>query len=128
MISRLTALLFPLLLGGCLSAMAPNQSTARVRIGQTAALGILRVVPLQVVEDSRCPAETQCVWAGRLRLRASVEPPYAAHERTIVLGEAQQVSGGTLLLEEVTPYPRADRPIPPGDYTFVLRYTMPSPR
>jgi len=126
--TRLPVLLLPLLLGGCLSAMAPNQNTARVRLGDTAALGVIRVVPLQVVEDSRCPQGTQCVWAGRLRLRASVEPPYQAHERTLILGEPQQVSGGTLLLEEATPYPRPDRPIPPGDYTFVLRYTMPSPR
>jgi hypothetical protein len=43
-------------------------------IGQTADLGGgLRVRPLEVLEDSRCPQNARCVWAGRLRLRVAVE-------------------------------------------------------
>ena len=48
--------------------------TVAVGIGETADLGGgLRVRPLEVVEDSRCPQDARCVWAGRLRVRVAVE-------------------------------------------------------
>jgi len=77
------------------------------------------------VEDSRCAEGTQCIWAGRVRLRAEIEPPVGGHERTLVLGEEQQVTGGTLLLHEVAPRPRAGSAIEPAQYRFVIRYRMP---
>lgn len=43
-------------------------------INETADLGNgLRVRPLEVLEDSRCPQNARCVWAGRLRLRVNIE-------------------------------------------------------
>jgi hypothetical protein len=43
-------------------------------IGEIADLGSsLRVRPLEVLEDSRCPQNARCVWAGRLRLRVAIE-------------------------------------------------------
>lgn len=53
-------------------------------IGETANLGGgLTVRPLDVIEDSRCPANVTCVWAGRLRLRAQV----SGVVRDLTLGE-----------------------------------------
>ncbi len=55
-------------------------------IGETADLGNgLRVRPLEVLEDSRCPQNARCVWAGRLRLRVIVN---GVGEREIILDEA----------------------------------------
>src|SRR5687767_1305059 len=42
-------------------------------LGQTAFADGLRIRPLSVVEDSRCPADVQCVWAGRLVIFAEVD-------------------------------------------------------
>lgn len=123
-------LLAPLLLalGGCLSAIAANERTTRVRLDQVANLGLVRVTPLQVIEDSRCPANVQCVQAGQVRLRASVAGPSGEHLRTITLGEPQSIGGGTLLLQKVTPQPKAEGRIEPGSYSFVLYYRVPSAR
>lgn len=41
-----------------------------VRLGQTADVCGPRVTPLRVVEDSRCPMNSRCVWAGRVALRS----------------------------------------------------------
>ena len=37
-------------------------------LGQAGEVNGLRFRPLEVIEDSRCPARVQCVWAGRLVL------------------------------------------------------------
>lgn len=116
-----------LALAGCAHGLAPSDDSERtLRLGQAGDFGLVTVRPLQVVEDSRCPAGTQCVWAGQLRLRAEIQPPASGHIRTLTLGEAQRVAGGTLLLSEADPAPIAGAPGEPRDYRFVLRYTMPS--
>src|SRR5215510_15315797 len=54
-------------------------------IGQTADLGDgLRLRPLEVLEDSRCPQNARCIWAGRLRLRVNVD---GVGDREITLEE-----------------------------------------
>jgi hypothetical protein len=127
--ARVLSLIFlPLLLGGCLSAMAANENTSRVRLNQVASLGQVRVTPLQVIEDSRCPSDVQCVWAGQLRLRASVATPSGEHLRVLTLGQPQAIGGGALVLQDVTPQPDAEAPTAAGDYSFVLHYTIPSAR
>ena len=67
------ALIPVLLLGGCLSAIAQSEDSARVRIGQTASVGLVHVTPIQVIEDSRCPINARCVWAGRTRLSVKID-------------------------------------------------------
>lgn len=70
--------------------------------------GGLRVRPLEVLEDSRCPQNARCVWAGRLRLRVSVE---GLGEREITLDEeAVQTPAGSFALVAVSPGPWTDWP------------------
>jgi hypothetical protein len=80
-----------------------------VRIGETANLGGgLRVRPLDVVEDSRCPQNTRCVWAGRLRVRVSVE---GVGEREVILDEgAVETPRGAFALVAASPGPWTDWP------------------
>ncbi len=78
-------------------------------IGETADLGGgLRVRPLEVLEDSRCPQNARCVWAGRLRLRVAVE---GAGEHEIIAGEGQaQTPRGAFELVAVSPGPWTEWP------------------
>lgn len=79
-------------------------------LGQTADLGGgLRVRPLAVVEDSRCPQNARCVWAGRLRVRVDVE---GLGERHIDLGETPVTTPhGSFSLVAVLPGPWTDWPV-----------------
>ena len=36
-------------------------------LGGTAAVGEITVRPVELLEDSRCPAQVQCIWAGQVR-------------------------------------------------------------
>ncbi len=79
------------------------------RLNETADLGDgLRVRPLEVLEDSRCPQNARCVWAGRLRLRIGVE---GEGEREISdAGQAVQTARGAFSLVAVLPGPWTDWP------------------
>jgi hypothetical protein len=80
-----------------------------VHIGETANLGGgLRVRPLEVVEDSRCPQNARCVWAGRLRVRVNVE---GVGEREVILDEgAVETPHGAFTLAAASPGPWTDWP------------------
>ena len=65
-----------LALGACatLPPIAPTTTgTATASYGQTANVGPLLVQPIALVEDSRCPINARCIWAGRLILKAQIE-------------------------------------------------------
>lgn len=80
-----------------------------VGLNQTADLGGgLRVRPLEVLEDSRCPQNARCVWAGRLRLRVNVE---GVGDREIADDAgALQTPRGSFELVAVSPGPWTDWP------------------
>lgn len=84
--------------------------TVTARLGEEVQVGDLRVRPLQVLEDSRCPTDVDCVWAGRIRVKVAVG---GAGEPVMELDRPVTVSGGrTLRLVGVAP-PRWHQ-VPPG--------------
>ncbi|MEA3011494.1 MAG: hypothetical protein QOD42_39 [Sphingomonadales bacterium] len=120
---RLEAMALLALLAGCSApAAAPGAPLDRagaeagaveVRRGGTARLGDIAVRPIAVIEDSRCPSDVACVWAGRLRLRAAVS---RIGEIELILGQPFALpGGGSLILVAAAPAPR-HRP-PPGAET-----------
>ncbi len=90
-------------------------------IGETVDLGGgLNVRPLAVIEDSRCPSDVVCVWAGRLVLRANV----SGVERELTLGQQFATPSGALVLAIASPGPRHTWPeneVPRPAYRFGFR-------
>lgn len=87
-------------------------------VGETADLGGgLTVKPLEVFEDSRCPMNVTCIWAGRLRLRAEISG--AAQELT--LGEPLQTPNGAVTLAVVSPSAWSEWPGGKPPYRFGFR-------
>lgn len=90
-------------------------------IGETANLGDgLSVRPIEVIEDSRCPANVTCVWAGRLRVRAAISG--VSGDRELTLGDTLATPHGAVLLAVAKPSPWHDWPTteigPPPPYRF----------
>ena len=56
------------------------------------------VRPLEVVEDSRCPANVRCVWAGRIVVRSEVIGGSWRRTLDLELGKPQQIADGALTL------------------------------
>jgi hypothetical protein len=95
-----------------------------VSIGETANLGDrLTVRLIEVIEDSRCPVNVTCVWAGRLRVRAAISG--VSGDRELTLGEPLSTPNGAVLLAVARPSAWHDWPTaeigarPP--YRFGLR-------
>jgi hypothetical protein len=100
-------------------AVAPG--AVEVRLGGTARLGDLEVRPIAVVEDSRCPRDVECVWAGRLRLRAAVS---GVGETELILGQPFALpGGGSLILVAAMPAP-VHRPPPGTEAGPATRFTF----
>ena len=110
------------LLAGCVTTRDNEDGSVTARLGQTVNVGGPRVTPLQVLEDSRCPMEARCIWAGRVRLSVRVTTGVGSDVREIASDKPLQVADGQLELVNVMP-PRSVRgPIKPGDYRFSFRF------
>jgi hypothetical protein len=91
------------LLSGCASVGAAPGASGTVKLGEVHNLGELRLRPDRVVEDSRCPIGVQCVWAGRVVLRATLLGRQGARSVDLTLGSPVQISGGAVTLVAVEP-------------------------
>lgn len=112
-------LLAPVALTAAFAAEAAPRNAAYARLGETVRVGGLRVTPLRVVEDSRCPENARCIRAGTVRLSVRID----GLTRTLTLGEGAEVRDGTLQLAAVLPERKtaAMRPAP-RDYRFAFRF------
>jgi hypothetical protein len=101
-----------LALAGCVSTL-PSITEGPAQLGQVALVGDLRVQPDRVIEDSRCPLDAQCVWAGQVVLQATVFGRDWSKKLNLTLGAPVPIAGGYLTLTSVQPERVADRkPLP----------------
>ena len=113
-----TPLLALFALAACTSVVAAP--TGPAGFGQVTAVESLQVRPLALLEDSRCPASVQCVWAGQVRIRAEVISATSREVRELTLGKPIAVASGTLTLVEVEPPKLAPGTAHAPDYRFTF--------
>ncbi|KTE31855.1 hypothetical protein ATE62_18855 [Sphingopyxis sp. HIX] len=81
------------------------------------------VQPVEVLEDSRCPMNARCIWAGRVRVKMiwwrgnGEKQPFE-----VTLGESTPLADGTIRLESVRPEKMTDVTLKPSDYRFSFRF------
>ncbi len=100
----------------------------KLRPGQQASLKgtKLRVTFMNVKEDSRCPSNVTCVWAGNGAVRLWVSNGKGGEALILntqggpSLVAERHYKGFKIKLVALAPYPRTDRPIAAGDYTSTL--------
>lgn len=109
-------------LAACATIPAVVREDGFVRLGETTRAGPVIVRADEVLEDSRCPMNARCIWAGRVVLAATVREDGQAQQRKLVLGEPALVSAGAIVLDGVEPPTRTDTPIGRGDYRFHIRF------
>lgn len=117
--AALALLALPLALAGCVTIRTVSDGISRARIGETVMAGPVSITPERVVEDSRCPAGTQCIWAGRVRIAAQVD----GAPTELTLGQPVSARGGNVALAEVNPPKRKDAELYPDEYRFGFTYT-----
>lgn len=118
---RMSSLAVALALGACATVPiveAPVRADALAAIGQPTRVGRLVVTPRALVEDSRCPVNARCIWAGRVVVRSQIDSDGWREIRDLVLGEPQAVREDRIALTSARPHKRTGVEVPPNAYLF----------
>jgi hypothetical protein len=117
----------------CEFAACPGTTGTPEKEKDTAALGEriykfgVHITPLEVVEDSRCPAapHVQCIQAGTVRLKARLEDGTRSEVVTFDIGSPISFGNKHVALMSVLPL-KTQTPIAPANYrfTFSVAYGM----
>ena len=98
------SLLAPLALAACATlSPAPARNDGLAHLNEAIRVGVLVVTPRAMVEDSRCPINARCVWAGRAVVRAEVAGAGWRETLDLTLGEPSTTHGTRLVLTSVEP-------------------------
>lgn len=107
---------------------APLNRDFTLDLGQGASVADaeLSVKFLRVTEDSRCPANVQCVWAGngQVEIEARDNGATTTHRLNTTEGAKEVIVGVyRIQLVSLEPAPVTPGPIPPESYRATLRVT-----
>ena len=87
----------------------------------------LQMMVVEVMEDSRCPEDAFCTWAGRVKLKLEIidNGTKTFEEIDFSGGNSTDVTVGNYLIQlsEVTPDNQIDEVIELEDYTFTFQIT-----
>jgi hypothetical protein len=111
-----------LLLTACATTSMPRADGSDVALGQEAMVDGPVVKPVAVLEDSRCPMNARCVWAGQVRLKMLWVRSQGEKEFELTLGEPKQLADGAITLISVRPDKRTDAVLKPSDYRFSFTF------
>jgi hypothetical protein len=80
---------------------------------------------VEVTEDSRCPRDATCVWAGEVKVQLTLrrdggEPT----QREVREGDAAEFHGYKVTLVRVMPYPVSSKTTPAADYRATIKITQ----
>ena len=101
--------------------VADREEILHVQIDQDASgLGV-KVAPLEVVEDSRCPIDVQCIQAGTVRVRTLLISGLGQSEVIFKLDTPVSTEAEEVTLVKVTPERVAGKNIVPGQYRFEFK-------
>ncbi len=110
-----------LALGAAAVVAAPHDGL--VRLGQTFRADRTSIRPIRVLEDSRCPANARCIWAGRVVVRADVGTGRRHQRMDLTLGEPQALANGSVALTTVEPARYTNSKLRLGDYRLGFEVT-----
>lgn len=77
--------------------------------------------------ESRCPSNVECVWEGQVNLFITVKTKNTSHHHEIIFKNDEKIqtyndiSGYTLSIEAITPYPVTTNDNTPEEYAVKMK-------
>lgn len=98
----------------------------KVKYGGEATYQDLSITLVDVPDDSRCPVDAQCVWAGNARVQlvlklAQGNPTQVELNTHDSMQRSVEFEGYTITLADLHPYPVLNSTIDPRDYVATLQ-------
>lgn len=99
-----------------------STTTVSVKLNQKVEAITLALTPFDILEDSRCPIDVQCIQAGTVRLKVLVASPAGGtRDVEFKLGEKVVLDNSLeVTLTDTLPAPRAGQEIADADYSFTF--------
>ena len=121
---RALMILTPLALSACATTQQPERERhfPAAAIGETVMVDGPQLTVVELLEDSRCPADVQCIHAGRVRVRVAVHLGAGDRMLDLTLGEPMPVADGALELVAVQPGRATAEAIASAAYRFSFRF------
>lgn len=91
-------------------------------LGQKGSTFGLDITPIALVEDSRCPVDVVCIWAGTVKVRTSLESSLGKADQIFELNIPVTSGGKEITLINVLPGTLANETIATSSYRFVFRF------
>lgn len=104
-----------------------GNAVLEVRLNQEASGGGISLTPLEVLEDSRCPVDVECIWAGQVRLKTKIISGLGESEMTFITGNPITTGAEEIALTLIEPVPYSKKFINPEEYLFTFTVTKRSP-
>ena len=108
------ALIPAVALAACATTTKPERTDGHAMVGQTTLVGADKVRVDSLIEDSRCPMNARCVWAGRVIVEATLQRGGMFETRRFTLGEPSE----GIMVDRVEPGRLAGKKLKPSDYLF----------
>lgn len=106
--------------GGAGYTMPAGGTTLAAKLGETILFSEVSGKVIEVLEDSRCPSDVQCIQAGTVRVKANFTFGTLSQDLTLKLGEPVTFSGYSVTLTDVKPAKISTIEIRPSDYIFTF--------
>jgi hypothetical protein len=103
--------------------VAPQAVLVQAKLNESSGGFNAHIVPLSLVEDSRCPVDVTCIQAGTVRVRTQVENANGTNVMTLTLNTPVTIGAEMIELTEVMPVKNSKVTVKPTDYTFVFKVT-----
>lgn len=102
--------------------MPTGQQKVRVGVGETGSTFGLSVTLNNIVNDSRCPVDAQCIWAGMLVAEITLAEAGASETVELQQDDVREWRGYSVTMVSAEPIPRSDVERKPEDYflTFMV--------
>jgi hypothetical protein len=109
----------------------PPKIITKLKVGNTVNFNTKSIKFLKVVEDSRCPSDVTCIWAGQVKIVIGIyKDELLIKEKELLFGanninsdhikEVLKIDQKTVYSYNISPYPSAKTPIIPSEYYLEL--------
>jgi hypothetical protein len=95
--------------------------TITLALGEAGVVNGVTITPREVLEDSRCAKDVQCVWAGRVRVRATLSSGLGTADQEFLVGEPVTTEAEAVTLLSADPAPVSTRTIAASEYRFTFK-------
>lgn len=106
----------------------PDKDTG-LRLGEFGKFNTISILPLSIVEDSRCPTDVTCIQSGTVRLKIQIVSSIGTSTSIVKLGQEFTTEGMTITLTNVIPPKNSKINIEDTEYRFnfdVIKQDEPS--